>query len=62
MTEIRAFAETDRADLRDLFRRAGEGAPSASLWEHDESEAAIYLYPYMDLEPDSLFLAVVDGA
>jgi hypothetical protein len=60
--EIRTFAETDRADLRELFSRAGEGAPSASVWGHEESEAAIYLYPYMDLEPDSLFVAVVDGA
>ncbi|MQA86778.1 MAG: GNAT family N-acetyltransferase [Streptosporangiales bacterium] len=60
--EIRTFAETDRAELRELFGRAGEGAPSASLWGHEESEAAIYLDPYMDLEPDSLFIAVVDGA
>jgi hypothetical protein len=28
----------------------------------DESEAAIYLDPFMDLEPDSLFVAVIDGA
>jgi ribosomal protein S18 acetylase RimI-like enzyme len=60
--EIRAFAEIDRAELRELFGRAGEGAPSASLWGHDDSEAAIYLDPYMDLEPDSLFVAVGDGA
>jgi GNAT superfamily N-acetyltransferase len=60
--EIRAFAETDRAELRSLFPRAGEGAPSASLWGHEESEAAIYLSPYMDLEPESLFVAVVDRA
>jgi GNAT superfamily N-acetyltransferase len=60
--EIRTFAESDRAALRDLFGRAGEGSPSASLWGHEESEAAVYLTPYMDLEPDSLFIAVVDGA
>jgi GNAT superfamily N-acetyltransferase len=60
--EIRTFAEADRAELRELFGRAGEGAPSASLWGHEESEAAVYLYPYMDLQPDSLFVAVVDGA
>ncbi|MPZ88649.1 MAG: GNAT family N-acetyltransferase, partial [Nitriliruptorales bacterium] len=59
--EIRAFTESDRAELRELFDRAGEGAPTASLWEHEESEAAIYLDPYMDLEPDSLFVAMVDG-
>ncbi|MGW0732473.1 GNAT family N-acetyltransferase [Streptomyces sp. NPDC002851] len=62
MITIRTFAESDRDELRKLFGRAGQGAPSASLWGHEESEAAIYLDPYMDLEPDSLFVAVVDGA
>jgi ribosomal protein S18 acetylase RimI-like enzyme len=61
MTEIRTFAEQDRAGLRALFDRAGQGAPTASLWGHEESEATIYLTPYMDLEPESLFLAFVDG-
>ncbi|WP_101787544.1 GNAT family N-acetyltransferase [Nonomuraea indica] len=60
--EIRTFEESDRAALRELFARAGEGAPTASLWGHVESEAAVYLEPYMDLAPDSLFLAVADGA
>lgn len=59
--EIRTFTEADRKELRELFERAGEGAPTASLWGHPESEAAIYLYPYMELEPESLFLAVRDG-
>jgi ribosomal protein S18 acetylase RimI-like enzyme len=61
-TEIRAFAEADRAGLRELFGLAGEGAPSGSLWGHEESEAAVYLDPYMNLEPSSLFVAAVDGA
>jgi hypothetical protein len=60
--EIRTFGASDRAVLRDLFGRAGAGSPSGSLWGHEESEAAVYLTPYMDLEPDSLFIAVVDGA
>ena len=60
MTEIRTFAESDRTELRDLFGRAGEGAPP--LWGDEESEAAIYLNPYMDLKPDSLVAAVADGA
>jgi ribosomal protein S18 acetylase RimI-like enzyme len=61
-TQIRTFEERDRDELRALFGRAGEGTPSGSLWGHEESEAAIYLTPYMDLEPDSLFVAVVDGS
>lgn len=60
--QVRRFAESDRGELRELFRRAGEGAPTASLWGHEESEAEIYLQAYMDLEPDSLFVAEVDGA
>jgi ribosomal protein S18 acetylase RimI-like enzyme len=60
--KVRTFVENDRAELRDLFRRAGEGAPTASLWGHEESEAAVYLTPYMDLEPDSLLVADVGGA
>jgi GNAT superfamily N-acetyltransferase len=59
--EVRTFTETDRATLRGLFGRAGAGSPSASLWDHEESEASIYLKPYMDLEPESLFVAFVDG-
>lgn len=62
VTEIRAFVEADRAGIRGLFGRAGEGAPPGSLWGHEESEAAVYLDPYMDLEPGSLFVAEVDGA
>jgi RimJ/RimL family protein N-acetyltransferase len=59
--EIRGFDEADRPALRALASRAGEGSPTASLWGHEESEAAVYLTPYMDLEPESLFVAVVDG-
>lgn len=58
---IRTFADTDRPALRALFARAGEGSPTASLWGHVESEAAIYLEPYMDLEPQSLMVAENDG-
>lgn len=62
MTEIRTFTEADRPALRELFGRAGEGAPTASMWGHEESEAAIYLQAYMDLEPESLFVAESGGA
>ncbi|MEV4840742.1 GNAT family N-acetyltransferase [Nonomuraea sp. NPDC049486] len=59
--EIRTFREDDRAELRELFARAGEGSPTGSLWGHAESERDIYLEPYMDQEPDSLFLAADRG-
>jgi ribosomal protein S18 acetylase RimI-like enzyme len=58
---IRGFAESDRAGLRALFVRAGAGSPTESLWGHPQSEAAIYLEPYMDLEPESLFVAEFRG-
>ncbi len=59
--EIRTFAESDRVDLRELFGRVGEDSLSGSLWGHEESEAAVYLTPYMDLEPESLGVAAIDG-
>ncbi len=61
MLEIRTFDESDRDGLRALFGRAGEGAPTESLWGHEQSEADVYLEPYIDLEPDSLFVAAADG-
>ncbi|WP_344275722.1 GNAT family N-acetyltransferase [Actinomadura napierensis] len=59
--QIRPFAESDRTELLALFGRAREGSPSGSLWGHEESEASIYLTPYMDLEPESLFVAESGG-
>jgi GNAT superfamily N-acetyltransferase len=60
--EVRGFSEADRAQLLALSGRVGEDVPTASLWGHEESEAAVYLDPYMDLEPESLFVAVADGS
>lgn len=60
-TELRTFREDDRAELRALFARAGEGSPSGTLWGHLPSETAIHLDPYMDHVPDSLLVALVDG-
>ena len=62
VVEVRTFVDDDREPLRSLFRRAGEGAPSGSLWGDEQSEADVYLTPCMDHEPDSLFVAVVEGA
>lgn len=54
---VRRFSQDDRAQLRDVFHRAGDGEPSP-FGRHEES---VWLAPYMDLEPDSLFVATVDG-
>ncbi|MGI5220166.1 GNAT family N-acetyltransferase [Nocardia sp. CA-290969] len=58
---IRTFRPSDRTALQELATRAAQGSPTETLWGHPESEAAIYLEPYMDLEPESLFLAEADG-
>lgn len=54
---IRACTPADRAELRSLFARVGEGSPA--LWGHAESEADVYLWPY--LEHGTVLVAVVDG-
>lgn len=59
--DARPYRETDRAELRELFGRAGAGSPTERLWGHADSEAAVYLDPYMDLEPESLFVAEHEG-
>jgi GNAT superfamily N-acetyltransferase len=58
---IRTYEDSDRRPLLELFPRAGAGSPSGDLWGDPASEAAVYLTPYMDLEPASLYLAVIDG-
>ncbi len=59
--EVRAYDVSDRPGLVDLFDGAGEGAPGSEVWGHAESLAEVYLTPYLDLEPESAFVAVVDG-
>lgn len=59
--EIRGFAEHDRAELLTSSGRWAAGSPTESLWGHTESEASVYLTPYMDLQPESLFVAVSDS-
>lgn len=61
MLEIRTFVEADRTEVLDVARRAGQGAPTESLWGHQASELAVYLTPYLDHTPDTVFLPVVDG-
>ncbi|WP_040834568.1 GNAT family N-acetyltransferase [Nocardia brevicatena] len=58
---IRRFRDGDRTELRELFARAGQGSPTESLWGNPAAEAMVYLDPYMDVEPESLFVAEQDG-
>ncbi|MFC8047873.1 GNAT family N-acetyltransferase [Nocardia sp. NPDC057353] len=59
--EIRGVVPGDRAELLALSSRAGAGSPTESIWGHPESEAAVYFTPYLELEPESLFVAVAGG-
>lgn len=58
--EVRACTPDDRAELRALSVRAGEGAPA--LWGHAESEADVYLYPYLTAVVDGTFVGYLAGA
>jgi ribosomal protein S18 acetylase RimI-like enzyme len=58
---VRAMAPDDRVTLRAVFAHAGEGSPTSSLWGHPPSEAAVYLDPYIEHAPGSLFVAETDG-
>ncbi|MBS4101008.1 GNAT family N-acetyltransferase [Tsukamurella paurometabola] len=62
MTVIRPYRDADADSLRALFVRAGEGSPSGELWRHPASERAVYLDPYIEHCPASLFVAEADGA
>ena len=59
--EVRRYDASDRDGLVHLFDGAGEGAPGSEVWGHEESLAEVYLTPYLDLEPESAFVALVDG-
>ena len=59
--EVRSVRTADRAELLEVFVRAGEGTPAGALWGDPLSEAAIYLLPYLELEPETFYVAVVDG-
>ncbi len=58
---IRTFAASDRERLYELFARAGADSPSGELWGHAASERAVYLDPYIELEPESVLLAEIGG-
>ncbi|WP_237741735.1 N-acetyltransferase [Tsukamurella sp. 1534] len=47
--------------MRSLFVRAGDGSPSGELWRHPPSERAVYLDPYIEHCPETLFVAEEAG-
>ena len=59
--QVRPYDVRDRAALVALFGAAGEGAPASEAWGHEQSLAEVYLTPYLDLEPESVFVVHVDG-
>lgn len=46
------------AELREVFRRAGEGGPAVPFADHAEE---VWLTPYVEHQPESLLLARLDG-
>ncbi|MER7609164.1 GNAT family N-acetyltransferase [Nocardioides sp. NPDC127503] len=58
---IRTYTPADHDALVDLFTRAGADSPSGELWRHLPSEQMVYLDPYIEHCPETLFLAEVDG-
>lgn len=60
--DVRAYDVADRDELVGVvFEAAGQGAPSSEVWGHHASLAEVYLTPYLDLEPESVFVATADG-
>lgn len=58
---VRGYGPGDRASLRALFDRAGADSVVDQLWGHADSEAAVYLEPYLEREPESLLVAETGG-
>lgn len=58
---LRTYTPADHDQLVELFARAGVDAPGGELWRHLPSERMIYLDPYIEHCPDTLFLAEVEG-
>lgn len=60
MLTVRTYRSGDRVALRELFAFAGRGSPTESLWGDPASEAAVYLDPYLEAVPGSVWLAERD--
>jgi len=62
VTEIRSYRHADRAAIEDIAYRTGfMGESSEAFWRHRGSCASIWITPYLDGEPDSTFVATLDG-
>jgi ribosomal protein S18 acetylase RimI-like enzyme len=61
VVSVRPYGPADREALIAGFGEAGSGAPGGAAWGHEASVADVYLTPYLDLEPASVFVVTVDG-
>lgn len=59
--DVRPYDPADRHGLRTIFDLVGASHAGGQLWGHPESEAAVFLYPYLELEPRSVLVAEVEG-
>ena len=59
---IRPFAEKDRAAIREICKRTGQkGHPARLFFEDEEIVPMLFADYYMDCEPESCFVAELDG-
>jgi ribosomal protein S18 acetylase RimI-like enzyme len=62
VTEVRRYYPGDRPAIEDIAYRTGfMGESAEAFWRHRESFASVWVAPYLDEEPDSTFVATVDG-
>ena len=61
-SEVRPYTPCDRPLIETIAYRTGFlGESSEAFWRHRKSWAAIWIAPYLDGEPESTFVATVDG-
>jgi GNAT superfamily N-acetyltransferase len=62
VTEVRPYRPADRAAIEDTAYRTGfMGESAEAFWRHRESFTSIWIAPYLNREPDSTFVATVEG-
>jgi ribosomal protein S18 acetylase RimI-like enzyme len=60
--EVHPYAPRDRTLIEDIAYRTGfMGESAEAFWRHRKSWAAIWIAPYLKGEPESTFVATVDG-